>query len=160
LVFVLAAVASAAQAPVRPATMSLLPLLARTPNELVASNVTASMLEGLGTLLGPLLGGALALSVGLAPAVAVAAGVYVPCALLMTGIRREGEVHARPRTERRVLAELLKGGKALIEDAQPRLIVLLFAAQTLVRGLLNVLIVVAAVDLLGLGRSGVGWLNA
>ena len=37
---------------------------------------------------------------------------------------------------------------------------LLFNSQTMVRGLLNVLLVVAAIELLGMGEAGFGWLNA
>ena len=37
---------------------------------------------------------------------------------------------------------------------------LLFNSQTMVRGLLNVLLVVASIELLGMGEAGVGWLNA
>jgi hypothetical protein len=69
-------------------------------------------------------------------------------------------VGARPRVDRDRLRELLGGVRALRQEPNPRLIVLLFASQTFVRGLLNVLLVVAALDLLGMGRSGVGWLNA
>jgi MFS family permease len=160
VVFALATLATVAGSPVRPATMSLVPLLARTPRELVAANVASSTLEGMGTLAGPLLAGALAVRGGVAVAVGIAALTYVACALLVAGIRRAGEVPTRPRTERSPLAELLRGAETLAEEPQPRLVVFLFGAQTLVRGLLNVLVVVAALDLLGLGRSGVGWLNA
>src|SRR5262249_6374878 len=80
-------------------------------------------------------------------------------AVLVGAIRREGDVAVRPRTEGR-LDELVGGARTLLEEARPRLIVLLFASQALVRGLLNVLLVVAALDLLGLGGWGVGWLNA
>ena len=160
VVFALAAVASVVAAPVRPATMSLVPLLARTPHELVAANVSSSTLEGLGTFLGPVLGGVLAGTAGVDVAVGVAAGIYVGCAALVGGIRREGEVAARPRTDQSTAGELLRGVRTLADDPQPRLIVLLFGAQALVRGLLNVLLVVAALELLGMGESGVGWLNA
>ncbi len=160
VVFGLAAVAAVVAAPVRPATMSLVPLLARTPQELVAANVSSSTLEGLGTFVGPVLGGVLAASAGPDVAVAAAAGIYLLCALLVGGIRREGDVGARRQTERDLVQELLGGARALAADARPRLIVLLFAAQGLVRGLLNVLVVVVAIELLDMGESGVGWLNA
>jgi MFS family permease len=161
LVFVLAALAAVTVAPVRPATMSLVPLLARTPQELVAANVSSSTLEGLGTLIGPVLGGVLASTAGIDVAVATAAAVYLACALLVVGIQREGEVAgARRRVERDALGELLGGVRTLVQEPHPRLIVLLFASQTFVRGLLNVLLVVSALELLDIGRSGVGWLNA
>jgi MFS family permease len=159
VIFGLAAIAAVFGAPVRPATMALVPLLARTPQELVAANVSSSTLEGLGTLVGPLVGGILAVTAGPDVAVAAAALVYVGCAVLVGGIRRAGDVGKR-RVERDTLQELLAGVRALAADSRPRLIVLLFAAQSLVRGLLNVLIVVAAIELLGMGEAGVGWLNA
>jgi MFS family permease len=160
VVFALAAAAAVVAAPVRPATMSLVPLLARTPQELVAANVSSSTLEGLGTFAGPVLGGVLAARAGADFAVAAAAVVYLGCAVLVAGIRREGEVAARPRIERDTMGELLGGVRTLAQEPHPRLIVLLFGSQALVRGLLNVLLVVAALDLLGLGEAGVGWLNA
>jgi MFS family permease len=160
LVFALAGLAAAAAATVRPAMMSLVPLLARTPSELVSVNVASSTLEGVGTFLGPVLGSTLAVSGGIDVAVGVAAVTYLACALLVAGIRREGDVAARPRTELGRFAELLRGVRALVDERHPRLIVFLFISQAFVRGLLNVLVVVAALDLLGMGRSGVGWLNA
>jgi MFS family permease len=161
LVFALAALAALASAPERPATLSLVPLLARTPKELVATNVSSSTLEGLGTLVGPVIGGVLAATAGVETAVAVAAAVNVVCALLVARIRREGDIAgARRRVDRSLRQEVLGGARVLVQDADPRLIVLLFNAQTTVRGLLNVLLVVASLELLGMGESGVGWLNA
>jgi MFS family permease len=161
LVFALAALTAVAGAPVRPATLSLVPMLARTPRELVATNVSSSTLEGLGTLAGPVIGGVLAATAGVDVAVAVAALVNAACALLVARIRREGDVAgARRRVERNVAHELLGGVRTLAGEPHPRLIVLLFNSQTMVRGLLNVLLVVASIELLGMGEAGVGWLNA
>ncbi len=138
-----------------------MPTLARTPRELVATNVSSSTLEGLGTLVGPVLGGVLAATAGVDVAIAVAAAVSAACAVFVAGIRREGDVRgARRRVERSLRHELLGGVHTLTRDPHPRLIVLLFNAQTMVRGLLNVLLVVASIELLGLGEAGVGWLNA
>ena len=129
--------------------------------ELVATNVSSSTLEGVGTLVGPAIGGVLAASAGVAIAVAAGAVVNVVCALLVMGIRRAGDVTgARRRVERNLRQELLGGVHTLAREPHPRLIVLLFNSQTMVRGLLNVLLVVASIELLGLGEAGVGWLNA
>ncbi len=161
LVFALAALAAVAGAPVRPATLSLVPMLARTPRELVATNVSSSTLEGLGTLVGPVVGGVLAATAGVDVAMAVAAAVNVVCALLVGRIRREGDVAgARRRVDRSLRHELLGGVRTLVHEPHPRLVVLLFNSQTMVRGLLNVLLVVASIELLGMGEAGVGWLNA
>jgi MFS family permease len=161
LIFALAAVAAVASAPIRPATLSLVPLLARNPRELVATNVSSSTLEGVGTLVGPAVGGVLAAGPGVETAVAAAAAVNVVCAVLVLRIRRAGDVSgARRRIERDLREELLGGVHTLAREPHPRLIVLLFNSQTMVRGLLNVLLVVASIELLGLGEAGVGWLNA
>ena len=161
LVFALAALAAVTGAPVRPATLALVPMLARTPQELVAANVSSSTLEGVGTFVGPVLGGVLAARFGVDVAVAAAAVVYVACAVLVRGIRRAGDVsHARRRVERDTAEELLGGLRALRREPHPRLIVLLFAAQCVVRGVLNVLLVVVAFELMEVGEAGVGWLNA
>lgn len=161
VVFLLAALAAVAGAPVRPATLSLVPSLARTPQELVATNVSSSTLEGLGTFVGPAVGGVLAAAAGVDVAVAVAAGVNVLCAALVVRISRAGDiVGTRRRVEKSMAEELSAGLRTLRREPHPRLIVLLFNSQAMVRGLLNVLVVVAAIELLGMGESGVGWLNA
>jgi MFS family permease len=161
LIFALAGLAAVAGAPVPPATLSLVPMLARTPRELVATNVSSSTLEGLGTLAGPAVGGVLAATAGVEVAVAVAGAVNIVCALLVARIRREGDVRGpRRRVEHNLRQELLGGVRTLAHEPNPRLIVLLFNSQTMVRGLLNVLLVVAAIELLGMGEAGVGWLNA
>ena len=159
LVFVLATLAAISGAPVRPATMSLVPLLARTPEELVAANVSSSAMEGLGTLAGPLLGGVLAATWGSAAGVGTAAAISFCCAAAVFRIRREGDVNVR-QTAGRELTALLVGARVLARYPHPRLIVLLFGAQTLVRGLLNVLLTVIALETLGVGRGGLGALNA
>src|SRR5262245_1676885 len=159
LVFALVGCAAVATGAVRPTTLSLIPLLARTPEELVGANVVSSTLEALGAFLGPVLGGLLAASSGPEAGVAVAAGVCLWCALLAGRIQREHEPRVRRRVERSVRGELLGGVRALANEPRPRLIVLLFAAQSLVRGILNVLLVVVAEQLLGIGTSGLGWLT-
>lgn len=160
LVFALAGLAAVVAAPVRPATMSLVPLLARTPAELVAANVSSSAAEGLGTFAGPLIAGVVTARAGPDVAVAAAAAVYVACAFAVFRIHHEGQVAVRAAAGRGVAAELMRGAQTLAREPEPRLAVLLFAAQCFVRGLLNVLLTVAALGALGLGESGVGWLNA
>jgi hypothetical protein len=57
LVFGFAAVVGISSTLIRPALEALVPSLARTPDELIASNGVSSTVEGLGTLAGPLLAG-------------------------------------------------------------------------------------------------------
>jgi len=157
-VFALAAIAAVASAAFRPTNWSLIPLLSRTPRELVAANVSSSTIEGLAVFAGPAAAGAL-LAVGSPPGViAASAGAFLLAAGLVARVktdeRLQRESAARP------LDQLLAGVRTLRAEPHPRLMIQLFSSQTLVRGMLNVLVVVIALELLELGGSGVGFLNA
>ncbi len=56
----------------------------------------------------------------------------------------------------RLLRVATAGFQAIGSDARVRVLVGLFAAQTLVAGALNVLVVVLALDVLGIGEAGLG----
>jgi MFS family permease len=142
----------------RPTVAALLPSLATTPAELVAANAASLTTESLGTLAGPLLAG---LVVGLTDAGVVfagAAGIYAVSAVLMRLVKVERPLV--PLRAGKPAEELLGGFRVVAQDPRPRLLVALFAAQTLVRGALNVLIVVMAFRLLHAGGSWVGYLTA
>ena len=143
----------------RPTHMPLMPALARSPEELVASNVASSTFEGIGTLAGPALGGLLVAYATPSWGFAVPALLFGIAALSVSGIRPS---QALRREVRRggLLATLFGGLSALVRYPRAGLIVGLFWAQIIVRGLLNVLLVVAAVDLLHIGEQGVGYLNS
>ena len=59
-----------------------------------------------------------------------------------------------PRSE-----TLLAGWRAIVSEPGLRVVIGLSTAQTLVAGLVQVLVVVMAIELLSLGTAGVGWLN-
>jgi hypothetical protein len=156
--FVAGSAVATAGALVRPSQTDLLPALARTPDELIASNVASSTGEGVGTLVGPVAGGVLVAIVGSGGAALVAAIGFGIAALAVAGIR----VHARPgdvpgSAVRPPVADALTTFRRM-----PAAGVLLagFGAQLVTRGLLTTLVVVASIELLGLGEPGVGWLNA
>ena len=73
-----------------------------------------------------------------------------------TGVDRE---EAEP-TEESFTEAVLAGAKTIGRDADLRVLVGLFTAQMLVAGALAVLLVVTAIQLLGTGDAGVGWLDA
>lgn len=142
----------------RPTTMALLPALSRSPAELVSGNAVASTGEGFGVLVGPAIGSFLLAGAGLEIAVLAPAVALVAAAILAATIVVP---HARAvRPAGGALRELLGGFAALRTHPASGMIIGLVGCQTFVRGLLTVLIVAASVDLLGLGREGVGWLNA
>ena len=59
LVFAFAALVGLSSTLIRPTLQALLPSLARTPEELIASNCATSTIESVGTLVGPLVAGVL-----------------------------------------------------------------------------------------------------
>jgi MFS family permease len=159
VVYVLASGVAVTTTAFQPAQAALLPSLARTPEELTAANVSSSTLESLGFCVGPALGGVL-LAVSTTWAVFfVTAATFTWSALQLTPLLRLPEPAFT--TERpHLLQEATAGFRAVADDRRLQVIVGLFAAQTLVNGAFSVLITVSALQLLHLGPSGVGYLNA
>ncbi len=146
----------------RPAQAALLPGLVRTPSELTAANVASSTIESIGTFLGPALGGLL-LAVSSPEIVFAANGLtFLWSAALVVGLRGSEAPHERAATadpaerEREVWAGIV----TIAREPTLRTLVGLYAAQTLVAGALNVLVVVTAFELLDLQAAGVGLLYA
>ncbi len=164
VVLVIAAANAIATAAIRPLQNTIIPGIARTPEELVASNVATSTGEGVGLLVGPGLGGVLLV---FGPAVVAAAGALgmALATIAFTRIRRRmvapgAALGARGPDRRRSTAGLRAGYTAIRRLPTPFLVMAVFGVQPFVRGMLSVLIVVASVELLGLGDPGVGLLNA
>jgi MFS family permease len=160
-VFASAALLGLAVTLIRPALQALLPSLARTPEELIASNGATSTIESLGTLLGPLLAGVLVSLADAGLVFAVAAAALLLAAIALSRVRVEGLVDLPSAADeggvRRVVAA---GFRAIAGSPRARLVVALIVAQTFVRGCLNVLIVVAAFRLLDAGGEAVGYMTA
>jgi MFS family permease len=143
----------------QPAQAALVPALARTPQELTAANVTSSTIESVGFCVGPALGGVLLAFTSVWVVFAVTAGAFLWSALMLSFLRGAPEPETtgeRPH----LLAEFTAGFRTIGQDRRLRLIVGLFGAQTLVNGAFGVLVTVSALQLLDLGPSGVGYLNA
>ena len=158
LIFVAAAIEGLLAVLWRPPTMAMLPALARTPEELVAGNAVTSTGEALGVLIGPAVGSLLLVAGGVEAALAAPAIALLTAAVLLFTIRAPRARRADPGRGR--LRELGEGFAALRIHPSAGLIIGLFSVQTFVRGLLTVLSVAAAVELLGLGEEGVGWLTS
>jgi len=159
--FLVAALASTAGAPVRPTQATLMPAFARSPGELVAGNVAWGTGEGAGALLGPFIA---ALLIGLgdpAIAAALAAAAFLLTAVVAGGLRFEQAADASGGAEGGGGGLRLRDGlRALARRPVPRWSMLAVYGQVATRGALNTLVVVAAIELLGMGESGVGLLNA
>lgn len=158
-VYVLAGATSVLATAFGPAEKALLPQLARTPEELTAANVASSTIESVGTFVGPALGGVLLAATSAGVVFLVTAGTFLWSALLLVGI---SSPVARRAAEGRVgfAREAAAGFRTIAVERRLRVVVGLFAAQTLVAGALSVLVVVTALDLLGKDESTVGLFNA
>ena len=143
---------------VRPMQSALLPQLAKTPEELTAANLVLTTVESSGIFLGPALGGILLAATNTETVFAAAAAAFVVASALLVGLK----VEAAPEreVEGNFMREFFGGFGAIASDRKLTLIVTLYGIQTFVAGSLNVLIVVAALELLDLGQAGVGFLNS
>ena len=134
--------------------------LARNTQELIGSNGASSTIESLGTLIGPLLAGALISVADAGVVFAVGAGAMLAAALFFSLVRVEGRARWRPGSEREPTRLLVAGIGYLARSPGLRVVVGLVAAQAFVRGCLNVLIVVAAFQVLDANASAVGYMTA
>jgi MFS family permease len=161
LVFALGAVVGLASTLVRPALQALLPSLARTPAELIASNGATSTVESLGTLAGPLLAGVVISLADVGTVFAVGAAAFLAAAILLARVRVEGPSYVVAPAARESTRRMLSAGFRTIARApKPRLVVGLVVAQAFVRGCLNVLIVVLVFRVLHSGAGTVGYMSA
>jgi MFS family permease len=160
IVYVLASLIGISATAFRPAQAALTPSLARTPEELTAANVAASTIESVGIFGGPALGGLLLAWKGPGLVFVVTAAALLWSAFLIAGIRPAAGVKAEQAEPTSVVDELLEGFRTIAREKRLRLLVGLFSIQTFVDGMLNVLIVVVALQLLDTGTAGVGLLNS
>ncbi|HEV3479776.1 MAG TPA: MFS transporter [Gaiellaceae bacterium] len=161
LVFAFAALLGLAVTLIRPALQALLPSLATTPDELIASNAATSTVESLGTLIGPLLAGVLIAVADAGVVFAAGGATLVAGALLLARVRVKGRIELPASAdEGGTGAALAAGFRAIARAPRARLVVALIVAQTFVRGCLNVLIVVAAFRVFDAGADAVGYMTA
>ena len=161
LLFVLATVTAAASAPVRPTQVTLMPAIARSPGELVAANTAWSTGEGVGAFFGPFVAGLLMAAALHGAVAAIAAVAFVVTAVVAAGLRFEQAADAsgggRPAAGG---FRLMDGLRAVRRRPVLAWTMLGTYGQVVTRALLNGLVVVASIELLGMGQSGAGLLSA
>ena len=149
----------------RPAHGALLPWLARTPAELTAANAVSGTMEGLGILTGQAAAGLVLQFTNPGIALLTAALAASIAAALARSVRMDSSAMVtdrleQPSTRPAIREELLAGFGAVLRLRGPRTIVFLLGLAAFAWGALDVLIVVLAFDLLHIGATGVGVLNA
>ncbi len=158
LVYTLSAGVALMASTVRPMQSALLPQLAKTPEQLTAANLVLTTVESSGIFLGPAVGGILLAATNAQTVFAASAVGFVVASALLVGLKVEAT--GERDVEGTFMREFFGGFGAIAGDRKLTLIVTLYGIQTFVAGALNVLIVVASLELLDLGQSGVGFLNS
>ena len=169
VVYAAAAVAASSLVLTRPTQSALLPSLARTPDELTASNAAAGVVEGFGVLLGPLIAAVVLTQASIGAVFLIAGAALVAAALGTLGLRPTGGLAAMQHLEAELPGvphddaadpSFLAGLRTVAADADARLVVGLLTARMLIVGCADVLFVLLALELLGMGAPGAGVLNA
>jgi predicted MFS family arabinose efflux permease len=159
-VYALAVLATLAMTVFRPVQSALLPLLCSETTVLTSANVVRGVVEAGATIAGPALAG-LALALGNpTTAFVVIAALGLVAAVPLTGIQSEVPRPGATPGAHAIMTEALDGVKVVTRHRDLRLLFGLGFAQTVVRGALNVFIVVLALHQLDTGDAGVATLAA
>ena len=170
LIYALAAIVVAAYTSVRPIQTSILPALVGRAEQLTAANALSTILEGTGVLVGPLLCGVI---VGFASpsAVYVVAGLATLGAALLIGgasVRRDTWVRTAtvptptptPPPSPTPASPVAQGLRAVTAERSRMLAIVLLATRFGAAAAMDVLLVLAAIELLDMGGPGAGYLAA
>lgn len=167
LLIVLTTLAGLAYTPFEPAKAALTPGLARTPEELAAANVASSGIESVTLFVGPAAASAAVALGGAAEALWLAAAMQLWSAWFVARLAADAapaKSAPAPTASAAAGAEETDGVgaglRAAREDPRIALVLGLLGAQTFAFGAFSVLVIVLAVDVLGTGDAGVGYLNA
>jgi hypothetical protein len=160
LVFALAGLFTVSSSPYVPAEGALLPAVARTPQELASANVAHSAMDNAGFIVGSILTGVLLATTGVEAVFLVAALASVAVAGLVAGLGRDARPAYIVAGASGVLQQTGQGARTLLADPKLSLIGIAFTLLVFFEGAADVLVVIVALDLLGLGEGSVGFLNA
>jgi len=158
VVAVAAATSGCAFTLTRPVHHALVPDIARSPEELAAGNSASTTVEGVAGFLGPAVSGVMLAAWGAASVFLLFGALSIASALLSVGLAVRGRAVRSGRD--RLLNSALAGFGEISADAGAALLVAMVAAQYVVVGLLDILAVVLAFDVLGLGSAGPGLLTS
>jgi MFS family permease len=171
-IFVLATLAALFGTPFRAAQRALMPSLVTRPEELTASNGASSTIESLAFFVGPAIGASLVALSSVATVFIFDALTFVWSMAFVIGIKVPPAPAAREEADNKTptqedaekgpgfLTETMQGFRAIAADRDLTVVVAQVAAQTVVAGASVVMGVAIAVDVLGTGPEGVGYLDS
>jgi MFS family permease len=145
----------------RPAEASLMPLLARSPEELTAANVSSSTFDSAGVFAGPAIAAFLLALSGPALAFGFVVATFFWSGYFVARVHTPPGAVAEPESdEEEDSGGFVAGFRTIAAEPRLRLLIGLYSAQCFVAGALGVFIVAIALQLLGLGNAGVGLLQS
>ena len=161
VVFVLAALFAISFSGYIPAEAAMFPLLARTPQELSASNVNHAAMENVGFMLAAIVSGLLLTAISPGFVFSVAATVTVVVAVVLLAVKKDSRPEYEDEEEiSGVIRDVTVGLRTIAAHPAVRLSALLLVALFLFEGFADVILVVVALELLHLAQGSVGFLNA
>jgi len=153
----LAAAAAASFTLTRPVYLATLPDVVEHPDELALGNAASTWVDGLASVAGPALAGMGLLLIGGGPVMVLLGATCLASALASTRVRTD---RPTPASASGVKGPRFAGVRAVTRDRDLRSIAAVTMSLYAVVGLLDVLLVVAVVDLLGLDSARTGGLTA
>ena len=160
VVFIFPALFAVAASGYAPAEAAMFPLLARTPQELSASNVNHAAMENAGFIVAAIATGILLTATSPGTVFAVAAAVLALATVLIAFVRRDSRPEYRDEELASVGRELSLGARALVFHPALRLSSLTLILLLLYEGFADVILIALALELLHLEEGAVGFLNA
>ena len=160
VVFALAPVVNLGITVPRPAQSALLPGIVFTPLELTAANVVSGWMENGSVLVAPALGGVLLGIGGPELTIGVLAVIAAVSAALVLSIPGPPALGRSDEEQVSLLAQVRHGIATVSHEHAVRLLVGVLGSMYVLVGALDILYVVLAIDVLGMGESGAGYLNA
>jgi MFS family permease len=142
----------------RPNHHALLPSLGDAPDEVAAANSVSALTEGVGYAIGGLTAAVLA-TIGAGAIVAVAAAALGLAFVLTLGIHAPSDVDRGSFRAWTLAVDAVDGIRRIATTRGTRILVLIAGALAIATGAIGVLLVPLAIDRLGLGDSGVGFLS-
>jgi MFS family permease len=156
-VYVLAVTSTVAASAWGPAQAALIPSLVHSPDELTAANVVENTISSVAMFAGPALAGVILALSGPSAVFALTGALAFLSAVFVLQVPRDEAPDPEERPH--FMAELAAGFATVFHRPALRVVVGLSAAIALVDGLLEVLLVLIALQLLHGDNATLGWLN-
>ncbi len=156
---VLAGVEGAVYSIGAPALRALAPTLVQSPSELGSVNLVISLGLALAVFLGPLVGGFTYQLTGAVPVVIVVAAVFALSYPRLSRFQQQGppvDAERASQSRRRRLSEALAGLRSAASERDIRLTLLVFCGYSFAVGILDVVLIVIARDVLHQSDGGAG----